>query len=884
MVAPNDESVQYNLLLNAQQALKELQAFNKAAISSGGAVDSLQKRIINFEQVVAAEAKKAGVAFEQQLAAFERLDARLKTSKKAGVVGASGGIDPFQATQAQHNKVEMTNEAYTKGLKQRQQASEVLIAENRKLLSQATEIGKTQSDTWNKIGSTSQEGAKKVVKGFDGMRIAMSIFAYDLVRNGLQAVQQFFTQAIDQARQLEASLYRLQNAERILSKGGINISMEGLRKGVQDIKKLLPIFSQEDITQTVGALAVSTKQLGLTEEQILGLAKAAAIYNVQSVETETLLQSQAKLVTALISPAAKSIGEYGISFGKVTMEAKALEMGILKVGESVAKLTDAQKAQVKYAIIMEGADSNLASINDYLETNTAKLEKNKAAWKDLQTTIGQVIMPFVPAVTSLLNFIKGGVEGGKVLVAVFASIAKVIFMFSSPLKIFKLAKDEGITSIKGLVDYAIFAFKNLRDQWLRSLFPDIPANAPKFLKKMFDDAGVGKFKDTPTSTQAIDIEVDSSFGSKYTEAVKEAEEKVTEIMKEAREKREDSARDHANKIADLSRDLERKLSDIARSLRDKMEDAQKDYGDKITDINSDTDKKIAEAKQDSYKKSIEAEQKYQDELKNLRERYLMDLEEALRARDARQILKLMKQYALDRNKAVENRDKEREEAKSESAQKIRDLEEERKEKLAQAAKDLADKIKQAQFAAKRERREAGIAHQRALEDARQAYQRQLAEQRLFLQRKLADLAASIASEYKLTAAGQAAIRNIIATSAGGSQGASSAQYTSATPTVSSTWAQAGLYGTGGMAEGGTFLATRPATINVGENRPEVITATPLGKPGKDISKVFTNGSVGGGSSGQIEVGLTLSPDLEARIISQTLSETADVILKINRSK
>lgn len=90
-----------------------------------------------------------------------------------------------------------------------------------------------------------------------------------------------------------------------------------------------------------------------------------------------------------------------------------------------------------------------------------------------------------------------------------------------------------------------------------------------------------------------------------------------------------------------------------------------------------------------------------------------------------------------------------------------------------------------------------------------------------------------------------------------------------------------------MAEGGTFLATRPATISVGENRPEMITATPLGKPGKDIGKLFSNGSFGGGGDGgggKIELGLTLSPDLEARIISQTLSETANVVLKINRSK
>ena len=93
-----------------------------------------------------------------------------------------------------------------------------------------------------------------------------------------------------------------------------------------------------------------------------------------------------------------------------------------------------------------------------------------------------------------------------------------------------------------------------------------------------------------------------------------------------------------------------------------------------------------------------------------------------------------------------------------------------------------------------------------------------------------------------------------------------------------------MYGTGGLAEGGTFLATRPGTINVGENRPEMITATPLGKPGKDISKVFSNAGGGGMGEGKIEIGMTLSPDLEARIISQTLSETANVVLKINRSK
>ena len=92
---------------------------------------------------------------------------------------------------------------------------------------------------------------------------------------------------------------------------------------------------------------------------------------------------------------------------------------------------------------------------------------------------------------------------------------------------------------------------------------------------------------------------------------------------------------------------------------------------------------------------------------------------------------------------------------------------------------------------------------------------------------------------------------------------------------------------GGLAEGGSFLATTPRTIKVAENRPELITATPLGRPGADINKLFMQSGNGGDSSGmggQLELELTLSPDLEARIVRKSLDNAANVVMKINRSK
>lgn len=887
MVAPSDESVQYSLLLNAQQALKELQAFNKAAISSGGAVDSLQKRIINFEQVVAAEARKAGVAFEQQLAAFEKLDAKLKSSKKAGVVGASGGVDPFQATQAQHDEISSVNDAYMQGLKRRQEASESLQAENRKLLSQADEVGRKSLEA----GEKGEKGANRAKFATQAWNIAIGMLIHQGINLLINAFQAMFTMALNGLRELETATYNLVNAERTLSEQGVDITPKGLDETIRKLQELDPLLSRTQATEVVSRVSsLVAPNVGFNAEEVRQFSEAVAILAVKNRGLgKSFEEVESQMSNAFLSgKVSVGINQLGVKITDQIVKDEALRIGLVKSADEFDSLTGKIEANVRaramLSVVVQSTNKEIAHLPEFFKTADAKFGIFQARMSDFFARIGEIAAPILIAVFDTLakGFEKAiaWIDKNRDALNTMASAAAALTPILLKLLGFVLKVLAGTAQL--FVGMA---------QGLQLLINKIP-----FIKKLVDliakivpqtNTSIGDAEDTPTGTPDASLfggkSATSPYGSGYADAVKEAEEKVTEIMKDAHEKQQDLARDHANKLADLARDAGRKLADIARATRDKIEDANKDYGDKVTDINSDYDKKVAEAKQESYKKAIDAEKKYQDELKNLREKYLMDLEEALRNRDARAILKLMQQYKLDKNKALENRDEERQSAKKESAQKVKDLEQERKDKLQAAQKDLADKIKQIQVAAARERRDAQIAASRALADARQAYQRQLAEQRLFLQRKLADLAASIASEYKLTAAGQAAIRKIIASSAAGSQGASSSQYTSSTPTVSSTWAQAGLYGTGGMAEGGTFLATRPATINVAENRPEMITATPLGKPGKDISKVFTNGSAGG-ASGQIELGLTLSPDLEARIISQTLSETANVVLKINRSK
>jgi len=93
-------------------------------------------------------------------------------------------------------------------------------------------------------------------------------------------------------------------------------------------------------------------------------------------------------------------------------------------------------------------------------------------------------------------------------------------------------------------------------------------------------------------------------------------------------------------------------------------------------------------------------------------------------------------------------------------------------------------------------------------------------------------------------------------------------------------------GMGGYAQGGTVIANRPTKAIFGEAGLEMATFTPLSRKGTDVNKIFSNLSGGGSGdgSGKVQIELLLSPDLESRIVKNTLTKTGQIVTKINRSK
>jgi hypothetical protein len=284
----------------------------------------------------------------------------------------------------------------------------------------------------------------------------------------------------------------------------------------------------------------------------------------------------------------------------------------------------------------------------------------------------------------------------------------------------------------------------------------------------------------------------------------------------------------------------------------------------------------------------------------LERRYLFDLEDAVRERDARGVLSLMRKHNIEvaertedfaeqRRQAAENlaleiaqikaaEARKRAEIRKALAQRLADLEVERLRAKADRAKQYAEELEDIYLKNERERQDAQLNYDRQLEDLHRHYQNRL---------KL--IGQGIMAEYNLTFEGAVAIyemlaqfyENIGGLAEGMVSGVLSAvdQAYSAinNATIPSQLHEQGQGGPGGYAEGGGMIARKPTTAMFGEAGAEMATFIPLDK----MQDFFSNmGGFGGNRSGRISLDVNIRADdkLIAEVVDKTLSDVAEVII------
>ena len=847
MATPDNETVRYDILIEAKQAMQNMRAILKTT-------EDNTTKLQLFSVLVMDSAKKWGTSWQYALGIYKQLNAELSKSKKGTLFGNVGGQDLFAGTEKYLTTLDKAGRLQK-------------------------DVAKSADDMGSKIESSGKRGAR----GIDAMRIALGVVVSMIIFRALAAVETFFRGAIEQATQFEETLYRLRNVEESLSMQGIEISMSGLKKGISEIQKLMPIFSKEDVSGLVGSLAISTKQLGLNEQQILDLAKAVGILNIRSEKSEDIMTTSQHVLSSILTGNAKGISALGIAFTDNTMRAMAMKLNFLEAGEALSELTENEKGLTKLNIILESTAQETANIGDYMETNSAKVKQNAASWKDLQVTVGQTLLPFIPALTSFFLMINDGFNAGKVIIVEFMTLLGTLGVVMAGVFTGKITNmDQFNATVKTSMEI-------LRETMVNQMFLEEPENAPAWFKK-----GWG---------QLIKKEAETATGP-----LQDLGEAVEEIdLTEFENKIKDIAEDTEQAKKDLAESLARKLADLDEEYRRKALDAQIDYNRKVDDINRDAERDRTELLDENRREDLKAEQEYQLKLWELRQRFLMDLEDALHARDARQVLRLIKQYNIDKEALARKQALEENEREDRQRAELEDIELRRQQRLDDAKREYQQKLSDQQ-----------TAKQRELEDLNKWYAREQADIELAQQRKMETLIRGWIEEKKITEANAAEVYGILLKYFGpggmtdnlyqymmnsmiaSTQGAIAAAASSMTGmlgggiggggrtvplTTSGGSDNVGGGGGGGhgRAEGGSLLATRPTRELFGEAGPEMVTFTPLNRIGRNEGKLNVSGGIPG-MDGKIRVMIDLSPGLEGRIIEKSMDGVADVMAQINRSK
>jgi hypothetical protein len=756
-------------------------------------------------------------------------------------------------------------------------------------------------NTVDKVATKTENMGKKAgnaAQGFNVLRSAMGFITAMGMSAIIGAIAAMFKKATDSIMQLEKAVMNLAIAEKALSRAGVEIVPEDFEDIAKAVRATGISISEIDLTNLIANTAAGTRDLKLSVTQLKNLSVAVAA--IAYANGKTVEEVQNTIQTSLTT-SGRGLKPLDIPVDAAMIKEKAIEAQLVKNAEAYDKLTAAQKQKIEtdalLLIIDDNANQILAESDILLGSVTSTTKQVSTAWENFTTSLGEVLkFPLVGFGTALILYLQVWSNGLVMLGIGFGEFMGAIVGGISVIDEFTKG------NIKSIEDMSA-AYTKASDEMKTTIFSGMfPGGVPD-LKFGTNETGLmsintgelyKKYKkstDTPTSPQTGSPE---GISPEDTAKMQEAFDKFAQDLVESQIKL-------AQDLKDTEIELGRDLVDIDTEYNRKRIDVQKDYEDKVRDINQSYNEDIVDIKQkqaeDEQKRKnddLKREQEYQNKLLEMRENYLMSLDDALHSRDARQVLKLMHQYELDKLQAARRHDLDNQQAaadeklrRQEIANEIKKAQNKREMALKEAQQERDDKLAQMVIDEKREIEDARLKAKRKNDDLRKANSD-----------RAALMAAQLAWEQKYTGEWMTRMlrlygqyytniaqvyRNLRAMESAGAL----AQGGAATlPTGISTTQNDPRRGrsAGRAAEGGIFSASSPTTLRFGEAGAEVASVMPLNRIGKNVGKLMSGSLPGGSGAGKMTIELLLSPDLESRIVANSLNETANIITRIQRSK
>lgn len=769
---------------------------------------------------------------------------------------------------------------------------------------------------------------KNIISTAFGTLVAIALFTT------LQNIQDFFTSAIQLAKDFQNAMRSLSLTEVLLSKSGMEVTKKDLDDLVKYITEKYKVISKLQATEIVASLSI-VKDYGLEQKDLKNLADVITYMQIQArlrgeqINGETVLNR-------LLDGRANALNQFGINLSDTVVLKQAEEMEMKRVNGEYSK-HDILLATI--AVAQKGTSDNAKEFIASLGDSRQGLEElNKAAIDNAKIKLGEVFLDvefgalkawkaivdmtsaldaatesgtgFSDGLKRWLGFLFPIVEAFRQLNAVLKGIAALLA--TGMAGVFTVIK--GAMLGKGIMEImqeagktAALVFIDGMSQALATSIGNKDNPVTRWIKAQWKGI-MGVDLSTLNEKIAIDTPTGAGAGAggidqqaeDIAKAIEKAKNTIDDALADLKFDKVEAKIDLDIKLEDINTKLTRALVDIQTDLDNKIADISASYSNKVADINADARQKQKDANTKAHDDELNDELEYQNKLLDLKERFLMDLDDALHARDARQILRLIKQYKLEKDQAARDYELKKKQRTTDLAQQQRDIEIDRRKRLEDAARERTQQIAQAKADAERKRADAQLAAQRERADAQLDYRHKLEDLQRHFNQKMEALGRNLVQEYNLTIKAAEAIRKVLMAYYG-PQGAITAIWLAyagmlgqimnapgSTPTPNIGGPGSGIIGGGTRyAEGGTVFANKPTRAIFGEAGLEMATFTPIGRQGRDVNRVFSNlsGSSGGaGVGGSLKLQVVMSEGLIASIVDSSLDHVTAIFDQVRREK
>jgi hypothetical protein len=687
-----------------------------------------------------------------------------------------------------------------------------------------------------------------------GIRLLSTLGPVALFYKGLQFVTKLLREASQAAIAYDTALFRLEVSVRAAQRvmGDAAGTIEQWRDAARTIAEKYGLYTETAMIEVAASVRRMTLQFGLAADQAIALTDAGvALATVFGEAPGGITELLARFVTT--GQNAEGLARLGFNIDSVALQAASMRMGFERL---YRELSDTEQQQVRYNLVLEQTDAYAEDAAAALNTLEGEIRAQGVAWNETVVAVGDSWAAIGRASRNIGNEIK----------QFFAEIIKTIGQLITTSTLGWMEMVYGIGAVLQdetdalLAGEGFLAWEDLVQSFVRGAEEGYQVGARWIAESI---GGMGELTDEENAAAA-------------------AAEAMGERMRAA------------------FVDLRGVFADLALRIKNILREIDEEYARDILKVNEELLRERQTRTEDYAREEERETRAHLLRMRRMEEDYLLELEDAVRARDARQVLLLMRRHRIDERRGNEDATIRQRQRREDFQLELRDMAEQANRRLRELELEWRDRRRVAleehrayalqqieQWRRENDITAEGLAElHRMLADAfgPGGWEVTLFDQAVGIIDKAANqmgkaLSTMVGNMVKGVQAAQAA------QAAASGWGAMGAQLGSALgASIAGFWGGGGTgignpyKGSKGYQTGGDFVATGPRTIRVGEGRPEAVSIRPFSGSGAAA------GGQGGGGRGKMEIDLNVKADprLIVEATEAAMSEVADVFINITR--